>query len=108
MEVLGALITEKCEAKLWDPVKAALRGIAFSHLFFADDLVLFAKADWKNCIAIKDAIETFCVLPGQKVSDEKSHVFFSPNISRDAREELCNTLGYRSTPRKRILPCLLN
>ena len=35
---------------------------------------------------------------GQKVSDEKSCVFFSPNVSRDAREELCNTLGYRSTP----------
>lgn len=98
MEVLGALITEKCEAKLWDPVKVAPRGIAFSHLFFTDDLVLFAKADKKNCIAIKDAIETFCVLYGQKVSDEKSCVFFSPNISREAREELCSTLGYRSTP----------
>lgn len=48
MEVLGALITEKCEAKLWDPVKVAPRGIAFSHLFFTDDLVLFAKADKKK------------------------------------------------------------
>lgn len=98
MEVLGALITEKCEAKLWDPAKVAPGGIAFSHLFFTDDLVLFAKADKKNCIAIKDAIETFCVLYGQKVSDEKSRVFFSPNISREVCEELCSTLGYRFTP----------
>ena len=64
MEVLVALITKKCQAKLWEPIKATLGGIAFSHLFFADDLVLFAKADQKNCIAIKDAIETFCVLSG--------------------------------------------
>ena len=88
------LIIEKCEAKFWDPVKATPGGIAFSHILFADDLVLFAKADRKNCIAIKDAIETFCVLSGQKVSDEKSCVFFSLNVSRDAREELCNTFGY--------------
>ena len=93
MEVLGALIIEKCEAKLWDPVKAAPGGIAFSHLFFADDLVLFAKADRKNCMAIKDAIETFCVLFGQKMSAEKSRVFFSPNVSRDSREDLCRHLG---------------
>ena len=96
MKVLGALITKKCEAKLWDPVKVALGGIAFSHLFFVDDLVLFAKTDRKNCIAIKNAIETYGVLSRQKVSDEKSRVFFSPNISRE--EELCSTLGYRSIP----------
>lgn len=70
MEVLGALISEKCEAKLWDPVKVAPGGIAFLHLFFTDDLVLFAKADQKNCVAIKDVLETFCELSGQKVNDK--------------------------------------
>ena len=94
MEVLGALITKKCEAKLWDPIKVALGGITFLHLFFADDLVLFAKTNRKNCITIKDAIETFYVLSGQKVSDKKSRVFFSLNISREAHEELCCTLGF--------------
>ena len=33
MEVLGALITEKCDAKLWDLVRASRGGLAFSHLF---------------------------------------------------------------------------
>ena len=79
MEVLGALISEKCEAKLWDPVVASRGGLAFSHLFFPNDLVLFAKADLKNFIAIKDALDTFCELFGQKISVEKSRVFFSPD-----------------------------
>lgn len=83
---------------MWDHVKVAPGGIAFSHLFFADDLVLFAKADHKNCVAIRDVLETFCELFEQKVSDEKSQVFFSPNISRETREDLCSTLGFQSTP----------
>ena len=45
MEVLGAMIAEKYNSKLWTPVKASQGGIAFSHLVFEDDLVLFARAD---------------------------------------------------------------
>lgn len=57
IEVLGALISEKCEAKLWDPILASRGGVTFSHLFFADDLVLFAKANIKNCRAIRDVLK---------------------------------------------------
>ena len=45
MEVLEALISEKYKANLWDPVRASRCGIAFSNLFFVDDLVLFAEAN---------------------------------------------------------------
>lgn len=66
MEVLGVLISKKCETKLWDPVKVAPSGIAFSHLFFADDLVLFTKVDQKNCVAIRDVLKTFYELFGKR------------------------------------------
>lgn len=81
MEILVSLIIEKCKANLWDPITASRWGIAFSHLFFADDLMLFAKADRKNCMAMRDALDTFCALSGQKINKEKSQVFFSPNVS---------------------------
>ena len=42
MDYLGQLIEEKCSANLWQPVKASQSGLAFSHLFFANDLMLFA------------------------------------------------------------------
>ena len=96
MEVLSASIAEKCEE--WDLVRASRGGIAFSHLFFADDLVLFVKANQKNCRAVRDVLDTFCCLSGQKVSAEKSRVFFSPNIPPSTREELCNILEFWSTP----------
>ena len=98
MEFLGQLIEEKCNAKLWLPVKASCGGPAFSHIFFADDLVLFAKADHTNCSAIRDVIDAFCNASGQSVSAAKSRVYFSPNVDRDSRESFCDILGFTSTP----------
>ena len=49
MEMLGYLIVDKCRSILWDPVRASREGAVVSHLFFANDLILLAKADEKNC-----------------------------------------------------------
>ena len=43
MEILGAYILDKCNDNLWDPISASRGGVAFSQLFFSDDLVLFTK-----------------------------------------------------------------
>lgn len=43
MDFLRQLIEEKCNAKLWQPVKASQSGPAFSHLFFADDFLCSLK-----------------------------------------------------------------
>ena len=56
---LGQLIEEKCSAKLWNPIKVSQRGPSVSHLMFADDLVLFAKANNANCCAIRDVLDEF-------------------------------------------------
>ena len=98
MEILGALITNKCEDNLWDPISASRGGLPFSHLFFVHDLVLFAKADVKNCQAVREVLDMFCKIFGQKVNVGKSQVFFSPNLDHSCREELCNILKFCSTP----------
>jgi len=98
MDFLGQLIEEKCNAKLWHPVKASQSGPAFSHLMFADDLLFFARADGTDCSAIRDMLDEFCLLFGQTVSEAKFRVYFSPNVDRDARELLCDILGLSSTP----------
>lgn len=67
MEVLGALIEGKCREKLWNPIKASQGGPAFSHLFFANDLMLFTRANRKNYISIKEVLESFYDFSRQKI-----------------------------------------
>ena len=59
MEALGYSIEEKCSEKSWVPVKSSHSGVAFSHLFFADDLVLFAKVDHVNCSTVREVLDSF-------------------------------------------------
>ena len=72
MEFLGQLIDEKCSEHLWTKVKTSRSGPAFSHLFFADDLVLFAEASPENCSTIKRILQDFCSKSRQVVSEAKS------------------------------------
>ena len=73
-EFLGAQITSMCEDKRWDKVRASRSGPSFSHVFFANDLMLFAKVDYKNCEAIIEELDNFCNLAGQKVNITKSKI----------------------------------
>ena len=98
MDFLRQLIEEKCSANRWQPVRANRNGLAFSHLFFVDDLVLFAKADQENCATIREVLDQFCSQPGQTVSGANSKVYFSSNVDRDSRDEFCDILGFQSTP----------
>ena len=64
---------------------------------FADDLVLFGKADFSNCSIIRDVLDEFCAVSGQTISDSKSKVYFSPNMDQDSKESLSDILGFVST-----------
>ena len=94
MDWLGQLIEGKCAENLWNPVKSLKSGPSFSHLFFTNDLVLFAKANQANCSTIRDVLDEISEKSGQSVSEAKSRVYFSPNINRDTRESLLDILSF--------------
>lgn len=60
--------------------------------------MLFAKADRKNCMSISEVLKVFCDVSRQKVNNQKSRVYFSPNVSKDSRSEYCDMLRFHSTP----------
>lgn len=97
MEFLSSLINRKCEDGDWGKVKASRNGSGFSHIFFADDLLLFAKATQENWEAISEVLEEFCSLTGHKISSAKSKVYFSPNVLEEDKAVLAHQLGIIET-----------
>lgn len=97
MEFLGAQITNMCEEKRWDKMQASRHGLSFSHVFFADDLMLFAKANHKNCDVVIEVLDNFCILAGEKVNLKKSKILFSPNVPRRRKRFICRKMGMNAT-----------
>ena len=97
MEYLSLRIFEACANKNWKSIKASRSGPSFSHLFFADDLLLFADASENCCRTIIAVLDDFCSCSGQKINLSKSKVLFSPNVKPDVASRLCRILGVSST-----------
>ena len=97
MEYLGHLIEQKCVNGDWVPLKAFKDNLGFSHLLFADDIILFSKVEARGCEAISDVLDKFCRESGQKISLDKSRIYFSPNVRNELKEEISERLGIRET-----------
>ncbi|XP_057811902.1 uncharacterized protein LOC131026150 [Salvia miltiorrhiza] len=83
--------------QLIEGIKVAKMSPAISHLFFADDSLLFFKASVTGVRTIKSLLEEYSVASGQLVNLEKSAVSFSPCSSRRDIEMVVETLGIRET-----------
>lgn len=97
MEFLNNLINRKCEEGSWKKIKASHSGLGFSHTFFADDLLLFAKTAESNIEAIVEVLDEFYNLTGLKISKAKSKKIFSPNVATEERREIVNRTGIGET-----------
>lgn len=68
MERLSHIISEEVEKGRWRGIKLS-RGVPLiTHLFFADDMVLFTKANINQISVVKECLDRFCSSSGQKVS----------------------------------------
>lgn len=82
MERLSILINSKSENGSWKDIRASKTSCPLTHLFFANDLMLFGQANLSTCRTIMDVLNTFCDMSGQTISLAKSKLFVSPNVRR--------------------------
>ena len=68
-------------------------GPRVSHLFFADDRVLFCQAKEEECGKIFDILATYERGSGQKIDRDKTNIFFSSNTSSDMQSHIQSILG---------------
>ncbi|BBH09066.1 hypothetical protein Prudu_021464 [Prunus dulcis] len=93
IEKLSHLIEDSVKKGVWKPVKSSQSGPAVSHLFFADDLVLFAEANSTQARVLKSCLERFYNASGQTVNYDKSVVFCSPNTRKETAKEVSLICG---------------
>ncbi|KAL5798204.1 hypothetical protein ACOSQ2_003024 [Xanthoceras sorbifolium] len=79
-----------------------------SHLFFADDSLLFTRANDSDCLALKGLFENYLNASGQLINLQKLAVAFSSQVSPSQRNYLVGRLGVSVVPchtRYLGLPC---
>lgn len=93
MEKLSHMIQDAVREGAWKPFKLSQGGFSLSHLFFADDLMLFAEASVEQISNIMDILLDFAGQSGLQLSVGKSKLFTSDNTSLGLARALSSTSG---------------
>ncbi|WOK96223.1 hypothetical protein Cni_G04930 [Canna indica] len=66
------------------------KGPSISHLFFADDILVFTKCNINYCKNLLETIDNYCDASNQKLNRSKSELFFSNNCPHKLKEDICS------------------
>ncbi|XP_060973884.1 uncharacterized protein LOC133039097 [Cannabis sativa] len=92
-EVLSKLICRAEERGLIHGIKIAHTAPPVSHLMFADDTILFARANEEEAKNLMECISIYEKWSGQSCSKPKSSVLFSKNLTVQRRNRILGNLN---------------
>ncbi|KAE8687139.1 hypothetical protein F3Y22_tig00111022pilonHSYRG00109 [Hibiscus syriacus] len=95
---LSALLLKAQRRNEIKGIRASLRGPRVTHLFYADDSLLFVKNSVAEVRRVKSILAQYEKASGQKVNYEKSSIFFSPNTPSVNRGSFLSELGVVEAP----------
>ncbi|XP_019191707.1 PREDICTED: uncharacterized protein LOC109186235 [Ipomoea nil] len=76
-------------------VRVSRGALAITHLFFADDNLLFFRANQQEVMKIKECLDRYSEASGQRVNFDKSIAVFSLNTVDAMRSLISSCLGVR-------------
>lgn len=97
IERLSHGISTAVDMGLWNPIQLSRGGPKLSHMFFADDLIMFTEASEDQLNVVMNVLEDFCVCSGEKVNINKSAIFCSRNVSDTLASRLSEISGFNLT-----------
>uniref|UniRef100_A0A803QQJ3 Reverse transcriptase domain-containing protein n=1 Tax=Cannabis sativa TaxID=3483 RepID=A0A803QQJ3_CANSA len=96
-EVLSKIIQKHERENKTHGIQIARAAIPISHLMFADDTILFARANKEEAKNLMDCISNYEKWSGQVCSKAKSSVLFSNNLSVERRNGILHVLNINQT-----------
>ncbi|XP_074289571.1 uncharacterized protein LOC141614725 [Silene latifolia] len=94
-EVLSSMIRRKVEEGVLHGIRVAPLSPVVSHLFFADDSLIFVKASETQARVVMDLLGQYESASGQLVSKEKTTVSFSKGTAAWRRAKVASVLGVK-------------
>lgn len=100
-EGLSSSLRQSVHATSLHGISVAPTAPTISHLFFADDTILFTKATPNECLHIMHILRVYEHASGQRINLQKTVITFSPNMSQSIRDfvtqsfQLQNTSGHQ-------------
>ncbi|KAI0496459.1 hypothetical protein KFK09_022776 [Dendrobium nobile] len=66
-----------------------------THLLFADDVLVVAKAYSKNVRTLKKILKNYCGWTGQAINSQKSMVLYGKKVTKKRRRKLNKIMGFK-------------
>jgi ribonuclease HI len=92
-EGLNSLISQAASEGSVQGISLCRSGPRITHLFFADDSLLFSRATLEDCAKIQEILSTYEKASGQQVNRDKTTLFFSKGTSMHIQDSIKVTLG---------------
>jgi hypothetical protein len=91
-EGLTGLLKSRNQSSVLNGIKVAPLAPMVSHLLFADDSLLFFRANRENSLVIKEVLDTYCRASGQQINMEKSSIHFAKGVRQQNHDEIKSLL----------------
>jgi hypothetical protein len=98
-EALSTLLTQADRDGSLRGVPISKKGPRINHLFFADDSLLFCRADTNHWRRLNNILQLYEKASGQKLNANKTAIFFSRNMSGEEKEAITRLAAIPVTQR---------
>lgn len=104
-KALSCLINQASMSNSLHGIRAILGDPCVSHLWFADDCLLFSRVSERECRVLVRILRDYEWASGQKVNFEKTNVSFSRGVREDRAGVLASMLDMRRVASHQISSC---